>query len=422
MQDEKPKKPEKISIKIDEEVEKIEEKTEKEPKKEFLTKRNIIILAICAVVLGAGIGAGGYFLFGRENSGNEGIFGIFGQNEKKAVYSPLTGLETEANLVNAPTYCVQVPNGTDGARPQAGLNEAGVVFEAIAEAGITRFAAIFQNPETAVIGPIRSLRMYYLNWDTPFDCTVVHAGGAYDALEALKADKHRDLTENYTYMWRGSTATAANRRWNNLFTSAEYLKKFGQDAGYNSSNVKGFTRETPEMAEKARIENLAINPLDIDAGTNESVKDLVPKVSKITFNFGYMDNYNPQYVYDAEKNAYLRFYASGVEHAVYDCSGKTGEITPETACGEPVQLAPKVVIAMMVQEKKASDNYHEDITAIGSGKAFVFQNGDVIEGTWTKESKGAQIVFKDQNSEEIKLIPGQTFISAVPNYGEVLFE
>ena len=94
-------------------------------------------------------------------------------------YSHLTGLPVaDEAAISAPTYCIQTPNGTDGARPQAGLNEAGVIFEAIAEAGITRFAAIYQNPSAAVIGPIRSLRLYYLQWDTPFDCTIVHAGGA----------------------------------------------------------------------------------------------------------------------------------------------------------------------------------------------------------------------------------------------------
>ena len=112
------------------------------------------------------------------------------------IYSNITGQEITDESLN------QTPNGTDGARPQAGLNDAGVVFEAIAEAGITRFAAIYQNPSTAVIGPIRSLRLYYLEWDTPFDCTIVHAGGADDAIAAVRNGGYKDLTENYTYMYR----------------------------------------------------------------------------------------------------------------------------------------------------------------------------------------------------------------------------
>ena len=120
------------------------------------------------------------------------------------IYSNLTGLEiaSEADKT-APAYCIQTPNGTDGARPQVGLTEAGVVFEAIAEVGITRFAAIYQKPTSAVIGPIRSLRIYYLQWDTPFDCAIVHAGGSDDAIAAVRSGGYKDLTENYTYMYRG---------------------------------------------------------------------------------------------------------------------------------------------------------------------------------------------------------------------------
>jgi len=157
-------------------------------------------------------------------------------------YSNLTGLEIKDEAAkSAPTYCIQVPNGTDGARPQAGLDEAGVIFEAIAEAGITRFAAIYQNPKSAVIGPIRSLRLYYLQWDTPFDCTIVHAGGADDALAAVRDGGYKDLTENYSYMYRENSG---GRLWNNLFTTGALLAQMNADRGYGGSNVKGFTRMT----------------------------------------------------------------------------------------------------------------------------------------------------------------------------------
>ena len=118
-------------------------------------------------------------------------------------------------------------------------------------------------------------------------------------------------------------------------------------------------------------------------------------------------------------NTYKRSYESGVEQLIYNCPAEGGELTPETACGDPTPATPSVVIAMMVKEGKASDNYHEAITTTGSGKAYIFQNGNAIEGTWEKESVGSQIVFKDGGGNIIKLVPGQTWISAVPNYGTV---
>lgn len=341
------------------------------------------------------------------------------QDDTAKTYSNLTGEPlSDAGILNAPTFCIQTPNGTDGARPQAGLNTAGVIFEAIAEAGITRFAAIYQNPSAAVIGPIRSLRLYYLQWDTPFDCTIVHAGGADDALAAVRAGGYKDLTENYAYMYRGSVGA---RRWNNLFTTAGLLKQFSSDRGYTTSDVKGFTRMTPEESRKTHVDSLARERLNITTPATENTSELVPKVTTIGLRFGYVPNYNVDYVYDLSTNKYLRSYESGTPHEVYSCpNDELGEKNPEDVCSL-IQMSPSVVIAMVVAERKASDNYHEDITAVGSGDAYIFQNGLAIKGTWNKASVGEQIRFLDENGAEIKLAPGQTIVSAIPNYGSVEF-
>ena len=74
---------------------------------------------------------------------------------------------------------------------------------------------------------------------------------------------------------------------------------------------------------------------------------------------------------------------------------------------------------MVVRESLASDNYHEDITTTGNGTAFIFQNGNVIEGTWSKATPADQIKFFDESGNEVKLAVGQTFISAVPSADNV---
>ncbi len=333
------------------------------------------------------------------------------------IYSSLTGEPlADESLKTAPAYCIQIPNGTDGARPQSGVTDAGVVFEAIAEAGITRFAAIFQNPTPAVIGPIRSLRIYFLEWDTPFDCTIVHAGGASDALDAVAAGGYRDLSEDYTYMYRG---TYSNRLWNNLFTTSSYLKQYSRDHNYDSSDIKGFKRMTPEESAKDRVDKGVKTKLDILKATSENTSEIIPSVSLINLNLGGWDNFNVKYEYNPVTNTYNRSYGSGLAHEVYQCPDEDlGEKNPEDAC-ELTQVSPSVVIAMMVQEGKAADGYHEAITAVGSGKAYIFQNGTVIEGTWSKAALDKQIEFTDSSGAEVSLAPGQTFITAVPNYGSI---
>lgn len=333
------------------------------------------------------------------------------------LYSNLTGLPVANKAaITAPTYCIQTPNGTDGARPQVGLNEAGVVFEAIAEAGITRFAAIYQNPTAAVIGPIRSLRLYYLQWDTPFDCTIVHAGGADDAIAAVRDGGYKDLSENYYYMYRG---TYGARRWNNLFTTSAYLKQVNSDWEFGESNVKGFKRMTPAESLAMRVDTGVKEKLVITEPSVENLSKLVASVPKISVQFGYSESFNVNYNYNVSSNTYLRSYESGDPHDIYDCPAEDlGEKNPEDVCTLK-QLAPSVVVVMMVEEKKAWDGYHEDITAIGSGEAYVFQNGGVIRGTWKKGSVDEQIKFFDESGVEVFLAPGQTFVEAVPTYGNV---
>ena len=368
---------------------------------------------VCAL---GGLGFLLFGIFGVEKVQNQVTFPQVGEEkeQKNNQISPLTGdFLADGNLANAPTYCIQIPNGTDGARPQAGLTEAGVVFEAIAEAGITRFAAIFQNPASSVIGPIRSLRTYYLEWDTPFNCTIVHAGGSGDALTAIRNGDYRDLDENDTYMYRSNYGA---RSWNNLFTTSTLLAE--ATAG-ETSNVKSFSRLTPEESHNAWVKDTAVNPLDITKPAEGDTSETAAKVSEINLAFNGALNYSVVYNYDANSNTYLRSYASGLPHEVYECSSEDmGKASPEQVCNL-TQVAPSVVIAMVVRESLASDNYHEDITTTGNGTAFIFQNGNVIEGTWSKATPADQIKFFDESGNEVKLAVGQTFISAVPSADNV---
>ncbi len=383
----------------------------KKPKKPLTTGQKVLRVIIILVVIGLAVAVGViYYLSQKKGEVADGG----GRVEfPDPIYSTLTGEEIkDPRLNSSPTFCVQIPNGNDGGRPQAGLTQAAVVFEAIAEAGITRFAAVFQNANTSAIGPIRSLRPYYLDWDTPFGCTVVHAGGSDEALAALKRGGQRDLSENYDYMWRESSS---GRRWNNLFTSSKNLIDFNLANGYNTSTIKAFPRTTPEEVEQI----LQLKNAENESSVDDSAEGVFASASQFEIDFGRATLFNTIYTYDSTTNKYLRAYENGEPHMVYDCAPELNR--PETMrdCGNLVQVTPSVVIAMMVHQTTMSDNYHQNIRTIGSGEAVIFQNGMVIEGTWSKSSQSEQIVFKDANGEQVKLTPGQVWVAAVPQYGLV---
>ena len=339
-------------------------------------------------------------------------------------YSKLSGEEiADESLNSLPIFCMQIPNGLDGARPQVGLAAAPIVFEALAEGGITRFAVLFQGVNSGMIGPIRSLRLYYLEWDTPFDCTIVHAGGSTDALAAVRAGNYRDLTESYSYMWRDYSAYWAP---NNLFTSTALLNQFNADHGYTTSDFTAPARLTPPESEAARTaaSESAKPQKSTDDDGKETETPGTPLVTSVALRFGNgIGSFDVNYAYDADSNSYLRSYASGEPHTSYLCPAELpANPRPQVDCGTATQLAPKVVVAMMLNQSLNADGKRQDITTTGSGDAYIFQNGTATKATWTKNDKFSQLKFTDANGEEVKLAPGQAWITALPNgRGQVIY-
>lgn len=418
--------PENIS---DESVKEIKIKPPKNSKKSKRKKAIIITLVVILVLAALGGGGAALYFLVLNKPKEETTVEPVPEKEPEApkYYSKLTGLEIAAEADNnLPLYCIQIPNGADGPRPQTGLDEAGVVFEAIAEAGITRFAAVFQNPQSKAIGPIRSLRSYYLDWDTPFDCAIVHAGGSYDAVAAVNAGGYHDLTESLVYMWRDYDSYWAP---NNLMTSPALLAEFAKDDGYTTANPQTFPRLSEKEA-KAAVENLNLpseetaeeNTAEANCEGGESDTNCaapsVPFVPEIAVNFGSVPTFNTIYQYDIATNTYKRSYATGEEHLVYNCDAtEVNEPSPKKDCGIAKQVAPSAVAVMMVDERLDSDNYHHVIQTIGTGTAYIFQNGTAVKGTWKKTSKASQIIFSDDAGNIISFTPGQLWIAAIPNYG-----
>ncbi len=101
------------------------------------------------------------------------------------VPAPLNGLPTTraAGAAPAPGHhggelCARLA-AADGSGP------ASVVFETVAEFGITRFMAVYQEHDAPVVGPVRSARVYYDHWAEGLHAIFAHAGGNSDALREL---------------------------------------------------------------------------------------------------------------------------------------------------------------------------------------------------------------------------------------------
>lgn len=286
-------------------------------------------------------------------------------------YSPLTGEKVADEAATKQTVTAIMIENSPDARPQSGIQEAGVVFEAVAEGGITRFLTFHQQDKPGLIGPVRSLRMYYVDWLAPFNASVAHIGGSAASLAEIRSGKYRDIDQffNAGSYWRATDRYAPH----NVYTNSERLDALNQAKGYTQSTFTGFTR--------------------IDGKPSTA-----PNATSVTVNIS-GPLYNTSYIYDAATNKYIRS-LGGKPHL----DREKGQITPS------------VVIALKVNMVRIfEDGYRESIETTGSGSAVIFQNGVAQEVTWHKPSRESQITFTDASGKDVPLTRGQTWISAVPN-------
>ena len=290
---------------------------------------------------------------------------------EKKYYSPLTGVKVaDESATKQLVTAIMIENSPD-ARPHSGLQQAGVVYEAIAEGGITRYVALYQQAKPDLIGPVRSLRPYFLDWVAPYDASIAHVGGSAKALNEVRNGNYRDIDQffNAPSYWRASDRYAPH----NVYTNFERLDKLNNSKDYKASSFTGFERSDGKVVD-------------------------TPDATDITVNFS-SALYNTRYVYDVKSNTYRR-YLGGEPHQ----DREKGAITPS------------VVIAMQVDETTAQeDGPRQVITTTGSGKATIFQNGTVIQGSWRKTGTKNQLTWLDSAGKPIKLVRGQTWIAAVPN-------
>lgn len=339
-------------------------------------KKELIVAAVLLVCIGGG--AVGYALTHKTKPKPATIKPIPKVTPKtKTVPSTLSGLPVDPSVNQRTVTGVMIENSMD-ARPQSGLGQSNVVFEAIAEGGITRFLALYQDTAPDNVGPIRSARPYYAQWVLGFDAGYAHVGGSPQALADIKAWGVRDLDQfaNGGSYHRVSTRAAPH----NVYTSIAALNQLEVSKGYATSNFTGFVRkpkEAPSKAPNVKTIDLAISgPL-----------------------------YGVHYDYNAATNSYNRSEGGA----------------PHIDANTNAQISPKVVIAMVMPYSLAADGYHSDYATIGSGPVFVFQDGTLTTGQWTKSANNAQFTFADAAGKPIKLNPGQTWLAAVGNAGNVAY-
>ncbi|OGY23842.1 MAG: hypothetical protein A2172_05420 [Candidatus Woykebacteria bacterium RBG_13_40_15] len=299
--------------------------------------------------------------------------------------NPINGMLYTAQEANAwkdrLPLAVIIENHTD-ARPQTGLGQAEVVYEALAEGGITRFLAIFLSQDTE-LGPVRSNRAYFLDWVSEYSAGYAHVGGSPEAQQLVHTYNIKDLDQFYigapTY-----ERSSARPSPHNVYTSTQKLRGVAAIKGFNGPVVIDSWQFSDSQA---RLEN---------------------RPDKFNLNLGFLGTwgYDVSWIYQKSTNTYLRVNGGG-NHI--DTVGNK-------------QLETKNIIVQVVKvNPDPSGHGRIRIDTVSTGKAILFKDGVAVLGTWKKDSRTSRTRFYDDKGQEMPINRGSIWVEVVPDSSPISY-
>jgi hypothetical protein len=281
---------------------------------------------------------------------------------------PLSGARVDEKE-NYRLFAVMVDNSQD-AWPLSGIEDSFLVYEAPVEGNITRLMAMFSDEQDIrEIGPVRSARPYYVDIALGLNALYSHVGGSPEALSLIDERGLFDLNEfrNGGLFWRSRTRFAPH----NVYTETSRL-------------VEGWDKV---IGEYQKFEHLKFKDDDMSLERSDAHE------VDVVFN-GY--GYDVKWVYDPEENVYVRF-QDGREYKLRSGKG----------------VAVKNVAILKTETSVIDDIGRQKITVVGVGDAVVLIDGDIVHGSWVKESRTDRLKFYDEDGDEIVWNVGKSWVQIV---------
>jgi hypothetical protein len=288
------------------------------------------------------------------------------------------------------------------ARPQSGISFADVVYEAIAEGGITRFMVVYYCNDAGIVGPVRSARTYFLDFISEYGDypLYVHVGGANTPGPANALGQIED------YGWA---------QYNDMNQFSIGFPTFRRDearAGRSVATEHTMYSTTSRLWKVAQERELTEKNEDGDMWDADfvqySFKD-DPKTSErptsqaLHMEFWSTDErYFVDWTYDPTNNVYLR--------------ENGGEAHNDRNTKEQIQA--KNIIVLYMNESNANDGYENNLHLLyrtkGKGNAAIFMDGKQVKGTWRKDSRTDRTLLFDNTGKEIEFTRGKMWFMIMP--------
>ena len=297
----------------------------------------------------------------------------------RIVPAPLTGMPVTEAVARRSVIAVMIDDQS-AARPQSGLSEASVVWQAPAEGGIPRYMALFQDTDPVSVGPVRSARYYFIAWAAEWRAVYVHVGGSPQALALLRSadGKGKVVYDADEFRWGGRYLYRVKTRNapHNVYSDAKTIRALAKAVGATSEDHEAAWTFAPDA-------QLSKRP----SGSSLVVPYLANKIT---------------YTYNRKSNQWLRTV--------------TGE-DKQVDAGTGDRIGPKNVVIMLMSFAPLNDGsakHRLEARFTGTGTAWIATNGRTVKGTWKKSSLTGATRFFTGSGKPVTLTMGQTFVQVVP--------
>ncbi len=317
---------------------------------------------------------------------------VYGPDSYPDNVNPLTGQAVDPAKLNRMPVAVKISNFPFVVRPQFGLGLADIVFEHLAEQGLTRFTAIFLQNDAAKVGSVRSARYIDTEIVPMFQALLVTSGSSLGTMAHLKsnawfagADVWRLISESTHYNTCPPLCRETPDDTNTLFTSTDGARTSAGHEANQRMDLQGlvFTQAAPAGGKPV---------VDIEEAFSAAA--------------------HVSWRYNAGSGRYDRWQdkdAGGEMMAHFDA-----------LTNQPITAANVVLLNVNHQNNYVPEDFQQggtcglEIQLWLSGPARIFRDGQMIEGVWKRDqSTGMRLRLQDVNGQDIPLKPGNTWIGIV---------
>ena len=298
--------------------------------------------------------------------------------------NPLTGEACAEDIAEKRPIAIMLNNLKGKALPQLGVSQADIIYEMVAEGGITRMMAVFQDTkDVGLIGTVRSARDYYVSLAYGHDAIFLHAGGspqAYTVIQKWGVTNMDCVNGPYegSLFWRDQERKTQRGLEHSVLTSGEKIQElFPTYTNIRQTHKEDFKEPFTFMAEGEKAKG-------------ESGSELTVKFSNVKTGV---------FTYDESTGLYK------IE--------EYGEPYVDGNNNEQVSVKNVLVLYTSISNVAGDDKGRMSIKTTGSGSGLFLCDGTSQEITWSKAKDSAPMTYEDADGNPLKMGVGPTYINIV---------